>query len=114
MARRPRWRRPLRLLPCSAGVLPRRLQRSWDIFCKDAAAAVGLTDGRRVDRARVSPDDGRRRALVQGRRSLGCGPSRRTIGDVFYLIRSGECLLRLFSKLGGDGAPADVGKTTSR
>ena len=54
-ARHPPWRRPFRLLPCSAGVLPRRLQRSWDIFCKDAAAAVGLTDGWRVDRARVPP-----------------------------------------------------------
>ena len=83
VARRPRWRWPLRLLPCSAGVLPRRLQRSWDIFCKDATAAVGLTDGWRVDRARVSPDDGRRRALVQGRRSLGRGPGRWAIGDAF-------------------------------
>ena len=82
-ARRPRWRWPLRLLPCSAGVLPRRLRRSWDIFCKDATAAVGLTDGWRVDRARVSPDDGRRRALVQGRRSLGRGPGRWAIGDAF-------------------------------
>ena len=81
--RHPPWRRPLRLLPCSTGILPRGLQRGWDIFCKDAAAAVGPTDGWRVDRARVSPDDGRRRALVQGRRSLGRGPGRWAIGDAF-------------------------------
>ena len=56
-----------------------------ELLCwsEDAAAAVGLADGRRVDRARVSPDDGRRRALVQIRRSLGRDPGRRAIGDAF-------------------------------
>ena len=52
-------------------------------WSEDAAAAVGLADARRVDRARVSPDDGRRRALVQVCRSLGRDPSRRAIGDAF-------------------------------
>ena len=56
-----------------------------ELLCwsEDAAAAVGLADARRVDRARVSPDDGRWRALVQIRRSLGRDPGRRAIGDAF-------------------------------
>ncbi|XP_039790379.1 uncharacterized protein LOC120656375 [Panicum virgatum] len=56
---------------------------SLAFWFEDAAAAVGLLASRRVDRARVSPDDGRRRALVQGRQSLGRGPSRWAISDAF-------------------------------
>ena len=93
-ARHPPWRRPFRLLPCSAGVLPRGLQRGWGIFCKGTECAVGvvLVWWLALARSLLSGEGRRWRAQIQGLLRLGRGPGRWTIADGLFYFDSYKSL----------------------